>query len=87
MYGDELYHEGASTQLYRLVLNESLNELLSGLPVEHIKDSDPNLYNAVLFKALGTNVYIEGSTANEFNPVPYYEGIPPAGTNYKLKMM
>jgi len=85
LYGDDLYHEGQTSQLYRLVLNEPLNELLSGFPVERVAEGDPNQYNAILFKALGTNILIEDPTkTTHFNPVPYVEGVPASG--YRLKM-
>jgi len=87
MYGDDLYHEGQTSQLYRLVLNEPLNELLSGFPVERVAEGDPNQYNAILFQSLGTNILIEDpGITNQFNPVPYMEGNPAGGSSYRLKM-
>jgi len=58
MYGDKRYHEGSTDQLYRLVLNEPLSELLNGFPVERVAENDPNQFNAIIFQSLGTNVLV-----------------------------
>ena len=85
LVADPDYDEENAGQKFKLVLNEALNELMTGFPMERMDIQDDDLYASILFKSLGTNVlFDDGSTSGKYVPQAYFEGNPSG--DYRLMM-
>lgn len=85
LVADPDYDENNASQSFKLVLNEALNELMTGFPMERMDIQNDDLYASILFKSLGTNVlFDDGSTSGKYEPQAYFEGNPSG--DYRLMM-